>query len=441
MPNPTPEELEFLSDLRSAVQKGPKMSANLLLLTMIVFFVGAMVWASYAEIDQVTRGSGKVIPSGQVQVVQNLEGGIVSEILVKEGQTVKRNQVLLRIDDTRLASEYRENQTESLALKAQIARLQAEINPTELRFPEELTQKVPEVIADETALYLAHQQQLQSTIAILTQQAEQQQQELTELKARIKPLHQSLNYAKQEVEMTIPMVEKGVTSKVELLRLQRQISELSLNLQSARLQIPKAKSALTEAHRRIKEEQQKARSLALAELNKARNRLNTLTELVPALKDKVLRTEVRSPVEGIIKTISVNTIGGVIQSGMSLVEIVPLEKNLLVEAKINPADIAFIHPQQPAQVKITAYDFAIYGALAAKLEHISADTINDEQGNSFYLIRVRTEHNHLYDKAHKPLPIIPGMTAEVDVITGKKTVMAYLLKPILRAWGQALREP
>ena len=373
---------EFSADLKTASRRGPRGSANLLFFTIAAFFIAAIVWASRATIDEVTTGQGRVIPSGQVQVVQNLEGGLVSEILVREGDIVQPNQILVRIDDTGFASSYRENRARYLALLATMARLTAEAEGGTPSFPAELDER-PETVADEKALFAARRSELESGLAVLHRQVDQRKQELLELENRIGKIGKSLALAVQELDIIKPMVERGVTSRVELLRLQRQVTDLERDREAAQLSMPRAASALAETERRIEEKIAGARSIAQAELNQSRVRLEVLQEALAAVEDRIVRTEVRAPVYGTVKQILVNTIGGVITPGMDLVEIVPLEENLLVEASIRPADIAFLHPGQDAKVKITAYDFATYDALEGTLEQISADAIVDEQQQSF----------------------------------------------------------
>jgi adhesin transport system membrane fusion protein len=429
---------EFSADLRTAARRGPRTSANILLFVVAGFFAAAILWASRATVDEVTTGQGRIIPSGEVQIVQNLEGGLVAEILVREGDVVQLDQILVRIDDTGFASSYRENRARYLALLATVARLSAEVDGGRPSFPPELNER-PETVADERALFAARRAELDSSLAVLNLQTDQRRQELVEIANRVARLGESLALAKQELDIIKPMVERGVTSRIELLRLQREVTDLEREREAAQLSIPRSRSALAETQRRIEEKIAGARSLAQAELSQARVRLDVLKEALAAVEDRVVRTEVRSPVYGTVKQVLVNTIGGVITPGMDLVEIVPLEDNLLVEAKIRPADIAFLHPGQRAKVKITAYDFATYGALDGTLEQISVDAIVDDQQQSFFRIRVRTERSFLGD-ADAPLPIIPGMVAQVDILTGKRTVLDYLLKPIKRTRERALRE-
>ncbi|HEB97564.1 MAG TPA: HlyD family type I secretion periplasmic adaptor subunit [Sedimenticola thiotaurini] len=429
-----------MSDSAAAVlQETPR--GGRLILWMTVLFVGvALAWASWATLDEVTSGVGQVIPSKHIQVIQNLEGGILAELLVSEGDTVEEGQVLLQIDDTRFSSSLRETRLAYYALRAKAARLQAEASGEAFQVPDEVAENYPGIVAQEQTLYQTRKKELEAGRSILREQHNQIRQELKELEAKSRSLRKTLELAKKELKMTQPLVAAGAVSEVEVLRLRRTVSELEGELESARLAIPRTRSRLAEAGKKIAESELRFRNEAHAELNEVNAELSKLGETSVALEDRVKRTAVRSPVKGTVKQIMVNTIGGVIQPGMDLMEIVPLEDYLLVEARVRPSDIAFLHPGQRAVVKITAYDFAIYGGLDGELEHISADTIKDEvDGESYYLVRVRTGKTHLGSDEH-PLPIISGMQAEVDILTGKKSVMDYLLKPVLRARQKALRE-
>jgi adhesin transport system membrane fusion protein len=432
-------DAEFIGGSAGAGPIGPRGFTHLLLLMIVAFFVLFFAWASWATLDEVTRGDGKVIPSSQVQKVQNLEGGILAAIEVHEGEVVNPGQVLLRIDNLRAASDLRENRKRHLALLGAIGRLRAEVDQTPIAFPPEVVADAAEVVAAQGALYEARQADLQSELAILRSQVEQREQELTELRTRIDQLARSQALARQELEITAPLAASRVVSKIELLHLERQINDLDGELESARLSVPRVEAAVREAHRRLDERQLNFRAEAQRELATDQPEATALAEVITAAADRVKRTEVRSPVRGTIKRLLINTVGGVIQPGQDLVEIVPLEDTLLLEAKVRPADIGFLHPGQPALVKVTAYDFSIYGGLKGVVEDISADTITDERGESFYRVRVRT-HDNALEKAGEPLPITPGMTAQVDILTGHKTVMDYLLKPILKAKERALRE-
>lgn len=417
----------------------PPFSSHLILWTTLLFFGLAGWWASYATLDEVTRGTGKVIPSRHVQVIQNLEGGIISEILVKEGDIVEQAQVLLRIDDTRFASSYRESQLKEIDLQAKIARLTAEVEGKALKIPSGLSSEDRQVFDNEHALLQSRQRELQTSIDVINQQKNQKRHEINELSSQRSQFKNSYDLANKELKITEPLVKKGVMSEVDLLRLQREVSELKGNLDSTYDNSKRAESALVELDRKVEELRATFRTRALSELNDVKAEHSRISESNLALKDRVTRTAVRSPVKGTVKQVKVTTIGGVVQPGMDLIEIVPLEDSLLVEAQIRPADIAFLRPGQAATVKFTAYDFSIFGGLAAHLEHISADTITNEHGESFFAILVRTEHNYL-GSTKDPLPIMPGMTVSVDILTGKKTLLDYLLKPIKKAQYMALRE-
>lgn len=374
-----------------------KTFTHIILWTSLLFFIVAIIWANYAILDEVTTGQGKVIPSSEVQVIQNLEGGIIQNIFVKEGQIVKKDQILMQIDNTRFMASYAEAEKKIDALEIEIIRLNAEISDTKPVFPDKFIKTYPHLVQDQLSLY------------------ESRMRELNQLK-------KSLELAQKELDLTRPLLKGGSVSEVEVIRLERSVSEIKGNIE-------------------------KFKSEELDKLNKARTELFALVEANKADKDRLTnrltRTTVRSPVYGIVKQIKTTTIGGVVQPGSDLLEIVPLDDTLLIEAKIRPSDIGFIHPGQKAMVKITAYDFSIYGGLEGVVEHISADTIIDEKTDkkeeSYYIVKVRTEKNYLGTEK-KPLPIIPGMQATVDILTGQKSVLQYLLKPILKAKQSALRE-
>jgi len=435
---------EFAGDVEASMVQGPHPTLGPLLFMLTMFFLSAVLWAYGAEIDEVTRGQGRVIPSSRVHVVQNLEGGILKEILVKESQLVEVGDVLARIDDTGFSSTYGEQKAKQYALQARVTRLAAQAQGIKdkdkgLEFPLELLAEARHVALAEETLYHANETELQSQIAILRVQADQRKQELNELYGKLKQLEDNLKLATEELDLTEPLAEKGVVPKVELIRIRRQVTELRGELNTTRLAVPRAQAAVQEANRRVEEKFNAYRSLALTELAQTRAELAQVEESLRASRDRVYRTDVKSPVKGIVKSIHVTTVGGVIKPGMDLIEIVPVEDTLLVEAKIRPADIAFLRLDQKATVKITAYDFSIYGGLNGLLERISADTIVDEEGESFYQVTIRTDRNYLEHHGDQ-LPIIPGMVATVDVLTGRKTVLDYLLKPILKAKQQALSE-
>lgn len=454
----TPNELEYVDDKTAALLLNTPNSARIMLWVMVLFFILAGVWASWAEIDKVTVGQGKVVPSSQIQVVQNLEGGLVKEILVREGQSVTKGQQLLLIDDTRFRSDYREREQQVANLTASVLQLSASLTSVEineefdesnwqnnvklnfnkLAFPPVLDEQQPNLVARQRAEYRQDLDKLRNQISLIDQQVKQKQQDLVEIKARVRNLRDGYNFARKELEITRPLAEEGIVPRIELLKLQRQVNDTRRELTSSELKRPVLESAIREAMLSRIDTAQKFRSEQQEKLNQAQDKLSSLTESTVGLEDRVNRTIVTSPVTGTVKTLNVNTVGGVIQPGMDIVEIVPSEDTLLVEAKIAPQDIAFLRPDLHTVVKFSAYDFTKYGGLEGTLEHISADTTTDEEGNSFYLVRVRTKETSL-DKDNS-LPIIPGMTASVDIITGKRTILEYLLKPILSAQNNALKE-
>lgn len=396
-----------------------------------------LLWSAFAVLDEVTRGEGKVIPSRQIQILQSMDGGIVSEILAREGQTVKVGDLLLKVDPTRMVSSLRENQSQYLALLAKGARLRALAEGSRFVPPDEVVKQAPEIVEQERTLYESRRAELDATIGVARQQSTQRSQELISIRARREQAAQSYTLTARELEMTRPLVRTGAVSDVELLRLERDVARYRGERDSANSDIPRLESAVAEANRKIQEVELTFRNVARSELSEVNAKLSALSEGSTALEDRVKQTEIRSPVNGTVKQLKVNTVGGVVQPGKDVIELVPSDDALLLEAKVLPRDIAFLRPGQKALVKFTAYDFAVYGGLEATLEQIGADSVVDEKGNAYFVVRVRTLSNTI---GQQKLPIIPGMVAEVDILTGKKTVLSYLLKPILRAQAKALTE-
>nr|WP_189663763.1 MULTISPECIES: HlyD family type I secretion periplasmic adaptor subunit [Pseudomonas] len=424
---------------KALIEDAPRV-IRLTIWAIIGFFVFLVVWAGFSEIDEVTRGDGKAIPSSKLQKIQNLEGGIVAELYVKEGQIVEAGAPLIRLDDTRFVSNAGETEALRLAMQLRVERLSAQVDDRPLNIPDDVLKAAPSQAANERSLYESRRQQLKDEVGGLQEQLVQRQQELREFTSKQGQYRSQLSLQRQEINMSEPLVAQGAVSPVEVLRLKRAEMETRGQLDATTLAIPRAESAIKEVQRKIDETRGKFRSEALTQLNEARTELNKAESTGRALEDRVSRTLVTSPVRGIVKQLLVNTVGGVIQPGSDMVEIVPLNDTLLVEAKIRPQDIAFLHPGQEAVVKFTAYDYTIYGGLKAKLERIGADTITDEdKKTTYYMITLRTDRSHL-GTDEKPLLIIPGMVASVDIITGKKSILSYLLKPIIKARAEALHE-
>ncbi|MDR2837713.1 MAG: HlyD family type I secretion periplasmic adaptor subunit [Azonexus sp.] len=437
---PSREEIEavdFATDADLAIFRQEPLRARMLLRLIVLVVVIFILWAAFAQLDEVTRGEGKVIPSRQLQVLQSIDGGLVSEILVHEGDVVQPEQLLIKIDETRFVSSVKENQSQALALQARVARLRALSDGSEFEPPPEAVQEAPAIVEQERQLYAAKRDEMNAAVSVARQQLAQRHQELNEAQAKRAQAAQGFELTSRELTMTRPLIDSGAVSEVELLRLERDVARYRGERDMASAQIVRSQAAIGEAQRKIEEVELNFRNDAGRELSEAVGKLNSLTEGSVALSDRVKQSSIRSPVKGTVKRLLVNTVGGVIQPGKDMIEIVPLEDTLLLEARVQPRDIAFLRPGQPAMVKFTAYDFAVYGGLDGTLEHIGADTVTDEKGNAFYIVRVRTS---------KPgfgianLPIIPGMVAEVDILTGKKSVLTYLLKPVLRAKSVALSE-
>jgi len=433
------EDVDLTTDIRASIMAQSPKGGRAIIWVVLVLCVLFVVWSYYSEIEQVTRALGKVVPSTQIQVVQNFEGGILSEILVDVGGLVKKGQLLLRIDETRFSSSFKQNRVKYLAYRAKAARLLAEANGINFEVPTEIINEKPEIAVREKELFESRRREFNSSMQILEEQITQREHEKKELSTKLEELTRTYAFLNKELELTRPLVAQGAVSEVEVLHLERQGSMMQGEIETIKQTIPKAGSKLQEAQLELRENRLAFFNKAKSELNEVLAELEDVTASAIALEDRLRRTNVLSPVTGTINRLLVNTVGGVIQPGMDLVEIVPLEDTLVIEAEIKPADIAFLRPDQEATVKFTAYDFTIYGGLDAKLEHISADSIADEKGNSFYLVRLRTNKNYIGPELN-PLPIIPGMVASVDILIGKKTILSYLMKPVLRAKYMAMRE-
>jgi adhesin transport system membrane fusion protein len=416
-----------------------------ILLGAILFVVFSfLVWSYFANLDQITRGEGKVIPSSQTQVMQSLDGGTLAEMRVREGDVVEKDQVLLVIDNTTAKFSLSELKQRYYIASAAVARLQAEIagknDPAEIAFPEDVAKEAPDKIAQEQSQFVIRQGQLSAQQATLRDQIEQRRQDINAINTKISSAGAGLDVAQQQLAILGPAVAAGAASKVDLLKAQQEAQNYRSEMANARASLPGAKSALQEAQSKLSEALATFKAESAGELAKQQSDLASVNESMKEANAKVGRTELRSPVKGTVKEIKTRTTGGVIQPAQDIMEIVPIEDSLLIEAQIRPQDRGFIAPNQKAKVKITAYDYSIYGGLDATLEQISADAIENEKKELFFRVRLRTDKNFLVGKQGEQLPIIPGMTATVDILTGNKTVLEYLLKPILKARETALTE-
>jgi len=394
-----PSDLDFIADCKAAFLEENMPYANVLLLTIVGIVSAFLLWAYHSKVSELTRGQGKVIPSGSTQIVQSLEGGILFDLFVSESCFVEKGQVLAKLDDTAILSTYRESLIERDNLVAKIARLDAESQELDnVRFPKYLEEANADLVTSETLLFQTRRDQINTN------------QER---------LQKSLDLKSRELSITKPLADSGVVSQVELLRLETMVNDLEGQLER---------------------ERSKYLNEVVSQNNEYKTKLNQIEQSILAFEDRVSRTDIKAPLSGIVNKIHVKTLGGVLQPGAPIMEIVPIEDSLLVEAKISPSDIAFVKLEQEATVKLTAYDYSIYGGLEGEVARISADTfLNEEDGQSYYQILIQTGERSLKTTTER-FEILPGMVAQVDIKTGKKSVLDYLLKPLVRAKMNAFTE-
>jgi len=415
------------------------LSRHVMMICICTFFGIFFLWASFANLDETTRGTGKVVPSKEVQKLSSLEGGIIDEVLVKEGDEVKAGQIVVRLSEVAAGAEFGSGEARQMGLKATIARLQAEVEGKVPEFPPDVMEKAPQAVTEEMAAYRANQDKVNGQIIILEQQKSQRSQELNELQIKSGDLRGQVNLAQEEKQMVEPLVARGSAPKMDILRIDRTIKERQTELNSVNAAVPRARAAIAEAEARIRDLEATAKATAQTEMAAKLMEMTSIEKGLVGVADRKSRTEIKSPVNGYVKDIKVYTEGGVVQPGQDFIEIVPKDDQLLVEANIKPQDIAFLYPDQPAMVKISAYDFSIYGGLPGKVVGIAPDAVTNEKGESFYTVRILTTENSLKRKG-EILPIIPGMVATVDILTGKKTVMEYLLKPFIKTVDLSMNE-
>jgi adhesin transport system membrane fusion protein len=431
-----PKTSDWLVDGEWAEIQQTPIKSKILLYAMTLATILLVVWSGFAEIDEVVRGEGRVVPSSQLQRLQSFDGGVIEDILVREGQIVEVGDVLLRIDPTRFLSDFQEQRSEYFARAGEVARLRALVANQEPQFSAELRDYSLAIVNDQLELYYSNLDELAQRTSVFQAQLEQRQNELKELQAAARQYRDSLALTTRELELTRPLRLSGAVSEVELLRLEREVTILKGDVERTDASIERTRSAINEAESRLREVEVSMRNEWREQLANASARLSGLSAAESGLADRVRQSEIRATTRGVVQTMHVNTIGGVVSPGRDVIDIIPLNDNLIIEAKIRPQDIAFLRPGQSAVIKFTAYDFMIFGGFPATVSHISADTITDERDNTFYIVRLTTNTEDLPDYIN----IIPGMIAEVDVITGKRTVLQYLLKPVLRATSMALTE-
>ncbi|HSI24884.1 MAG TPA: HlyD family type I secretion periplasmic adaptor subunit [Methylotenera sp.] len=436
VPTESRDDLDWDEEADLAIKEQTPLKAKLLLYAILVILLIVIIWAWLAKVDEITRGEGRVIPSRHLQVIQSLDGGIVTEILVREGDLVKVGMPLIKIDETRAISSLRENKGQYLALLAKEARLKALAEGSAFNAPEEVKTEVPQVYEQEYALYINSRDALDSIVNIARDQMIQREKELIEVQFKKELAEKTYESANKELSANKPLLASGAVSEIDILKLEREATRARGEIDQSRAQISRIQVSISEAKRKITEAEQTFRNKIRAELNDVSAKRSSLTETSVALSDKVKQSTLTSPVNGKVSRLFYNTVGGVIQPGKEVMEVVPTDEVLVLETKVQIKDIAFLRPGQPAVVKLTAYDYTIYGTLDAMVESIAADSIVDDKGNAYYLVRVRT----LQTSLGNGLPIIPGMVAQVDILTGKKTILSYLLKPVFKAKSYAFSE-
>lgn len=433
------DDIDFMNELQAAQKMGPATSAKLLLYAIMGLVCFLVYWSSVSEVEELTRGEGTVVPSQEIQVVQSLEGGILEEILVKEGETVEQGQVLIRLSDIEASAQEKGTEARFLGLEAKRARLKAEASGENFIPPENVVKKAPEIAKNELALYESRQKELKNAYEILDDRIDKANAELAEVRAKISERYQNRDLLQQELEITKDMVAKRAVPKLEQIRLERELSSIMGDISSFGQRRKALESELAVTQKEKASQDDKFRSQALGELNKVETDISALEESLKSMGDRVFRTELRAPVDGIVNKIALKTIGGIVEPAMKMVEIVPLDDELKIISRVKPEEVAFLRPGLPAKVKITAYDPQKYGALDGEVTRLASNSVTDRDGNVFFEIEVRTHKNYMGTEEN-PLPISPGMVASIEVITGKRTILEYMMKPILRARDRAFTE-
>lgn len=438
MSRPT-SQLDFEHFVRHGRAKRP-IGSSLLLLTIIGFLLIGFLWAYLTEVDEVTRGQGKVVPSRSLQVVESLEGGVVTEINVRRGDTVAQGDTLMALSGGTLEGDYEESLQRLRSLQLRLQRLEAEINQTPLALDDALSQGAPSVAASETRLFHGRQLELSAELQVLEQQGYQRSQEKAELEAALSTARSGVQLAERELAIIQPLAQRGIEPETSLLRVRQSLNELRGEVARQQSAVARAESSIAEIEDRKAAARNAFEADALAQLAEATSQVAELQKTLPGRADQVARTTIRSPVAGVVNQVHISTVGGVAGSGEPLVEVVPADDALVVEAHIRPSDIAFLYPGQPVKVKLTAYDFARYGGLDGELVTIAADAVQmPESGELMYPVEVRTD-GYLYDADNEPLTIIPGMVAEIDILSGKRSVLDYLMEPVVKVRDRALRD-
>ncbi len=434
------KETEFMDQLEAAARMKPNKASNIMLWSITAMILLFILWANFARIEELTRGQGQVVPTKEIQTVQSLEGGLLQELLVGQGDRVTKGQVLMRLSDVMFSSEERGAEAKADSLKLKIARLEAEAGGKDFVIADDLMKKVPDIAQNEQALYRSRQQELKNAVSILEDKLRTVTADIDEAQAQVNRLSASRGSLQQELNITREMVAKKAVSKLEQMRLEREVNDIGGQIRAQQERITGLRADLSATEKQKNDQSDRFRSQALTELSDVKTQIAQLGESLRSIGDRVSRTELRAPVDGVVNNIAVRTIGGVIEPAQKLIEIVPVDSELKIIARVSPNNIAFLRVGQPVKVKVTAYDPQRYGSLQGELVRIGASSVSDREGNIFFEIEVRTDKNHL-GTADAPLPVTPGMVADTEVVTGKRTIMEYVLKPFLQARDRALREP
>lgn len=432
-------DTDFMAELEAATRLRPATPVILMLASVMALVVFFLIWAAVSKVEIITRGHGQVVPTQEIQIVQSFDGGILSELLVKEGEMVKKDQVLMRLKNAQFSSDEKEKEARQLSLIAKKARLEAEAKGADFVIPAEVAQKNPKIAANEEALYNSRKSELQNAYGIIEDRINKASAGIAAAQSEISSLSENRNLLQQQLDITKEMVRQRAAPKLDQIKLERELGDISGQINTSLQRKKGLEAELAEARKQKQTQEGSFRSQALTELSQAEGDIAGLQENLKSAGERVNRGELRAPVDGIVNSIALTTIGGVVEPAMKLIEIVPADDQLKIVARVSPDEVAFLRPGQDVKVKITAYDPQKYGSLSGKLTRIGANSVTDREGKVSFEIEVRTDKNYL-GSAEKPMPISPGMVANAEIVTGKRTILEYLLKPILRAQDVALTE-
>ncbi len=413
--------------------------SNAIFYAIVLFVVVILAWAAYAEIDEVTRSDGSVVPSSQTKIVQSFDGGILRALHVQGGDAVTKGQVLAELDTLDSQAELDKARYEQASLAAARARLEAQAQFEEPDFGLEVLQGYPQVELEQYRLYHAQRSELDLALRVLEAKLSQRRQELITAQAQKEKHQRLIELTRSELGILRPLVKKGIEPRLSLIKAEQNLTAVESDYKLADLTINKAQQAIEEMEQEIETRRQSFKVQSLKELSEVVNRLALVEKTLPSLAEKVKRAAIVSPINGIVNQVMINTLGGVVQPAMPLIEVVPVDDQLVVEARVLPEDVAFVVPGQPAKIKITAYDFAQYGAVEGEVVTVSPDAITEQDGSTYYLARIETQTSTL-QAFGESYPIIPGMQSQVDFISGKRSVLEYMVKPMLKIKANAFSE-